>query len=418
MLKSLAGKYKNTKHLLSTVKETIRAGYPARRLKVIGVTGTDGKTTTCHLIYHILKSSGKKVALLSTVAAYIGDKVIDTGFHTTTPDAKHLQPLIKQVADSGMEYLVLETTSHGLDQHRVLGTNFLMGVLTNVTQDHFDYHKNFENYRKAKAKLFKNVKYAVLNKDDKSFEYFKDSLKRNTNLASYALNPGGTLVAKNIIIGPGGMEFTIVDHGQIYKVKTSLIGKYNASNILASIVAARFVQVEWKDILSALESFKGVEGRMDIVPSNKNFTTIVDFAHTPNSLENVLQTLLDIKPKNGRIICVFGCASKRDVEKRPIMGAISVRLADVSIITAEDPRREDPNKIIEEIAEGASKINPAHEVLLREPDRRKAIQLAVGLAKKDDIIIICGKGHEKSMNIGGKELPWSDKKEALAALSS
>src|SRR3989344_2756583 len=188
MLSNLVGKYKNTKHLISSVKETLKAGYPARRLKVIGVTGTDGKTTTCHLIYEILKAGNKKVALLSTVAAYIGDKVIDTGFHTTTPSAKYLQPLLKQVADAGMEYLVLETTSHGLDQHRVLGTNFLIGVLTNVTQDHFDYHKNFESYRKAKSKLFRNVKHAVLNKDDRSFEYFTKVLKNSTNLVSYSIN--------------------------------------------------------------------------------------------------------------------------------------------------------------------------------------------------------------------------------------
>ena len=417
MLSNLVGKYKNTKHLLSSVKETIRAGYPARRLKVIGVTGTDGKTTTCHLIYEILKAGNKKVALLSTVAAYIGDKVIDTGFHTTTPSAKYLQPLLKQVADAGMEYLVLETTSHGLDQHRVLGTNFLMGVLTNVTQDHFDYHKNFENYRKAKAKLFKNVKYAVLNKDDQSFEYFKGVLKENTHLLSYSLEDNASLVAKNIQINSGGMSFTTVEAGYTHKIETKLIGKHNASNILAAACAAMSVGVKWPEILKVLASFKGVEGRMDIVPSNKNFTTIIDFAHTPNSLENVLQTLRSIKPKNGRLICVFGCASERDEEKRPLMGAISVRLAEVSIITSEDPRREDPDKIIDQIVQGAPKTNSAHKTLLREPDRRKAISLAVSIAKKDDIIVICGKGHEKSMNIKGKETPWSDRAEARKALN-
>ena len=415
MLKLLVGKYKNTKHYLTSVKETLKAGYPARRLKVIGVTGTDGKTTTCHLIYDLLKNSGKKVALLSTVAAYIGDEVIDTGFHTTTPDAKLLQPLIKKVADSGMEYLVLETTSHGLDQHRVLGANFMMGVLTNVTHEHLDYHKTFEAYRKAKAKLFKNLKYAVLNKDDASFEYFKSVLSQRTKLTTYSLGDKSTLTAKNIKITPSGMEFVAAEAGKSYKIKTSLLGKYNVSNILAAAGAARVIDLKWGDITAALAHFKGVVGRMEVIESKKPFTTIVDFAHTPNSLENLLKTLTEIKPKDSKLIAVFGCAGKRDALKRPVMGEISARLADVSVFTAEDPRDEDVNKIIDAMVEGSRKAKQRHEVLT-EPDRRKAIKLALSKAKKGDVVVICGKGHEKSMNFKGKELPWSDQKVARELL--
>lgn len=417
MLRNLVGKYKNTKHLLASVKETLKAGYPARKLKVIGVTGTDGKTTTCHIIYHILKSSGKKVALLSTVAAYIGDEVIDTGFHVTTPDAKLLQPLIKRVADAGMEHLVLEVTSHGLDQHRVLGANIMMGVLTNVTHEHLDYHKTFENYRKAKSKLFKSVKYAALNKDDSSFEFFKNATPSNAKITSYSVKGSATLNAKNIKITPSGMEFTVIENGETHNVSTSLIGKYNVSNILAAAGATRFLNVKWPEIISALELFESVKGRMEIIHSNKPFTTIVDFAHTPNSLENVLQTLRQIKPKDGKIICVFGCASERDVQKRPIMGEISARLANISIFTSEDPRNEDPVKIIDEISRGVKLIHFPGVQIYKEPDRRKAIKLAISLARKDDIVVVCGKGHEKSMNITGKELPWSDQGVVCEALS-
>lgn len=423
MLSNLVGKYKNTKHLLASAKETLKAGYPARKLKVIGITGTDGKTTTCHLIYHILKSSGKKVALLSTVAAYIGDEVIDTGSHTTTPDAKLLQPLIKRVADSGMEYLVLEVTSHGLDQHRVLGANFMIGVLTNVTSEHLDYHKTFENYRKAKAKLFKSVKYAVLNKDDKSFKCFKDVLKPTTKLVPYSIKQQAALSAKNVHITPSGMEFTVVENGKARKVKTVLLGKYNVSNILAAVGSARLLGVKWPEIISTLETFKGVDGRMEVIlprsrrrQSNKEFTTIVDFAHTPNSLESVLKTLRQIKGKGGKIIAVFGCASERDVQKRPIMGEISSRLADISIFTSEDPRNEDPMKIIDEISRGVKLDHLRGVQIYKEPDRRKAIKLAISKASKGDIVVVCGKGHEKSMNIAGKELPWSDQEEVRKAL--
>ena len=417
MLRGLVGKYKNTKHYLTSVKETLKAGYPARRLKVIGVTGTDGKTTTCHLIYSLLKNSGKKVALLSTVAAYIGDEVIDTGFHTTTPDAKLLQPLIKKVANSGMEYLVLETTSHGLDQHRVLGINFMMGVLTNVTHEHLDYHKTFEAYRKAKSKLFRNLKYAVLNKDDNSFDYFKSVLKPGTKLTSYSVNQTATLAAKNIKLTPKGMEFTIKEGANTSKIQTRLLGKYNASNILAAAGAARVFGVKWVEIQDALESFEGVEGRMEVIKSKKQFTTIVDFAHTPNSLENLLKTLTEIKPKKSKLIAVFGCAGQRDTLKRPVMGEISARLANISIFTAEDPRNEDVNTIIDKIMEGANKAKDGH-VVLREPDRKKAIKLAVSKAQKGDIVVICGKGHEKSMNFGGKELPWSDQEVARKLLNA
>lgn len=366
---------RNVQHYFESLTEVCIAGYPARKLKVIGVTGTDGKTTTSHLIYEILKHSGKKVALISTVAAYIGETEIDTGFHVTTPDAKVLQPLIKKIADSGMEYLVLEVTSHGLDQHRVLGCNFWIGVLTNVTHEHLDYHKTFEKYRVSKAKLFQGVKYAVLNQDDPSFEYFSN--QTSGKVVPYTKS----------------------------KLKTNLVGEYNQYNLGAALAVAKVIGVENK-----LREFSGVPGRMDEIKLGQKFRAIVDFAHTPNALEKVLTQLRNELPKGKKLIVVFGCASERDESKRPVMGKIANKLADVVIITAEDPRNESLEKIYLE-------IDPSKRSL-KVDDRQQAINKAVSLAKSGDIVVICGKGHEKSMNMGGVEYPWSDKEAIKKSLES
>lgn len=419
---NLAGRYKNTLHFLTSVKETIKNGYPARKLKVIGVTGTDGKTTTAHLIYEILRKAGKKAALISTVAAYIDSEVIDTGHHVTTPDATFLQPLLKNMVKRGVEYVVLEASSHALDQHRVLGCNFLVGVLTNVTHEHLDYHKTFEKYKAAKRKLFRGVKYAVLNKDDDSFDYFSQSVKRGAPVISYGLTDSPDLLAANIKEDKTGSTFNIKNGGRIYTIKTALFGKYNVSNILASFGAAQALNIDWSLIKKAAAQFPGVEGRMQEVNLGQPFKVIIDFAHTPNGLENLLETLNNQRGKNSRLIVVFGCAGERDREKRQAMGEISGKLADVSILTAEDTRKEDVNAIIDRIVEGAKNAGATEAIKTElanprapkknryavEPDRKRAMELAISIARKDDIVAICGKGHEKTMNFNGVEYPWSD----------
>lgn len=429
--KSLKGKYKNTLHFIDSLIHVAINGYPAKNLTVIGVTGTDGKTTVSHLIYEMLKNSGKQVALISTVAAYIGDKVVNTGFHVTTPDAKFLQPLIKRMKEKEVKYLVLEATSHGLDQHRTLGCNFWGGVLTNITHEHLDYHTSLERYKNAKSKLFKKVKVAVLNRDDLSYKYFKSVIKSGSNVISYALEGSATYKATNISLKKGVMTFWIIEGGKKFKLHTSLIGDYNVSNILAAVGIARALNIKWDIIRKTVTSFSGVSGRMEIIKGNQPFTVIVDFAHTPNALENVLRTLRGLKPKGGRLIVVFGCAGERDVKKRPMMADISTRLADVSIFTAEDPRHEDVNEIIEKMVKGVkkssavevdklSKINQYKNknVFLREPNRKKAISFAIEkIARKGDTVVICGKGHEKSMSYEGVEYPWSDKEAVMVALS-
>ncbi len=419
-------KYKNLVNLLVSIKEVVKHGYPAKKLKVIGVTGTDGKTTTSHIIYEILKKGGYPAALLSTVAAYVQNSIIDLGLHVTTPDAKLLQPLLGRIVNKGTKYLVLETTSHGLDQHRTLGCNFWIGVLTNLTHEHLDYHKTFQKYKTSKAKLFKGIKIAVLNKDDKSFKYFESVLKRNTRVISYSINGKAVLSASKIQLGPKGMLFEIKEENKGYKITTSLLGKYNVSNLLAACGVARACDVNWEKIQKAIKGFKGVKGRMEIIDKDQNCTTRVDFAHTPNALESVLKTLKGMKKKNQRLIAIIGCAGERDFLKRPMMGEISAKIADLSIFTAEDPRHENVNVIIESMVGGAKKTGAKEmkfgsnsqtsykrHVFIRMPDRRKAIKYALRKAAKEgDIVVICGKGHEKSMAFGDKEFPWSDQKVA------
>lgn len=429
---NLLGKYKNILHYLTSLKEVIFNGYPARKIKVIGVTGTDGKTTTSHLIYEILKAEGYPVALISTLGAFVGEEKIDTGFHVTTPDAKLLQPLIKKIVQKGARYLVLETTSHGLDQYRTLGCNFWIGVLTNVTNEHLDYHGTFEKYRAAKGKLFRKIKIAVLNKDDPSFNFFRAKASKTARILTYSLNQQADLKASKIAIEKGYMNFVIKDKKKLYSVKSGLLGDYNVSNILAASLAARVCGVSWEKIILALNKFEGVKGRMETIDVGQAFSVIVDFAHTPNALEKVLLTLRKISYGKARIICVFGCAGERDTLKRPAMGKISAKLADVTIFTAEDPRHEKVSDIIDKMAEGAIstgavEINPEqgvktegkHNVFLRIEDRKKAIRYAIkDVAKPGDIVIICGKGHEKSLAYGDKEIPWSDQAAARESLKN
>ncbi|PIS09156.1 UDP-N-acetylmuramoyl-L-alanyl-D-glutamate--2,6-diaminopimelate ligase [Candidatus Beckwithbacteria bacterium CG10_big_fil_rev_8_21_14_0_10_34_10] len=363
--------------------------FPGKKLKIIGVTGTDGKTTTSTLIYEILKKANYKTALITTVSAKIGDQNLSTGLHVTSPDPWKLQKILKLILNKGYEYLVLEVTSHGLDQYRFLGIDFKISVLTNVSHEHLDYHKTKENYLKAKAKLFKKSGFSVLNIDDQSFEDFKSqSLGR---IISYGLKKG---------------DYNLLN----YQFKTNLKGNFNLANCLAAISVGKILKIPNKNILRAVSNFKGVEGRMEEIYLGQNFKVMVDFAHTPNALENVLKTLrID---KKGRLIAVFGSAGLRDREKRPMMGKIACNLADKVVLTAEDPRTESLDKIIKEISSGCQDKNK----LIIEKDRQKAINLAIKMAGRKDLVGIFGKGHEESMCFGTKEIPWSDKKAVTKAL--
>lgn len=385
-------------HLPLAVVANFFFGFPSRKLRVIGVTGTDGKTTTVSLIHHILSENKYKAAMVSTVSAKIGEEEIDTGFHITAPDPWLLQKLLKKMVDKGIKCVVLEATSHGLDQFRLWGINFEVGVLTNITHEHLDYHKTIENYRLAKLGLLLKSKEAVINRDDPSYEFLADKLQnfKDAKIFSYGI--------KN------KANFNLKD----FPFKTSLPGDYNKLNCLAAIGATIAFGVSKNEVLNSIPTFKGVTGRLEEIKVGQKFKVIVDFAHTPNALEQVLKLLNGEKQKEKKLIAVFGAAGLRDKTKRPMMGRVANKYADFSVITAEDPRTEDVNEICNEIAGGFSGNQDKYKIMT---NRGEAINFAINnLANDGDIVVICGKGHEKSMCFGTKEYPWSDQEAAKNAL--
>ncbi|HXF86683.1 MAG TPA: UDP-N-acetylmuramoyl-L-alanyl-D-glutamate--2,6-diaminopimelate ligase [Anaerolineales bacterium] len=409
--------------------------WPARRLTVIGVTGTDGKTTTTNLIYHILLAANIKAGMISTVNAVIGDEVLDTGFHVTTPDAHDVQRYLAMMVEAGLTHVVLETTSHGWSQHRVDACEFDIGVLTNITHEHMNEHGNFENYRAAKARLFSslevtmpkpqgNPRLAVINRDDpKSFDFLNAFIK--VNKVNYGLADGADVVATEISYRQDGIRFTAQSKDFEVPVTSKLVGAYNVSNCLAALTATVYgLEVSPQTAARGIAALEGVPGRMEQINMGQNFTAIVDFAHTPNALKSALEAaraMLEEKKdggKKGRIIAVFGSAGLRDKEKRRMMAETSAELADLTILTAEDPRTESLNGILEEMAAGArSKGGREGETFWRVADRGEAIRFALRLARPGDIVLACGKGHEQSMCFGAREFLWDDRTAMRAALS-
>ncbi len=397
-------------------------GFPARKLVMIGVTGTDGKTTTCNLIHSILLAAGLKTGLISTVNAVIGDQVLDTGLHTTTPDAPDVQKYLAQMVVTGMTHCVLETTSHGLAQHRVTGCEFDIAVVTNITHEHLDFHGSLDAYRTAKASLFKGLataykksgveKLAVLNADDSSFEYLRPRL--NAPIVSYGLTDAADVQAQSIEYGVAETSFAVSGH----HFRTALVGAYNVSNCLAAITASvKGLGLGLETAVRGVAALKGVVGRLERFDLGQNFITIVDFAHTPNALKRALETARQMT--KGKVIVVFGSAGLRDKAKRRWMGEIAAELADSVIITAEDPRTESLEAIMAESIEGAaSKGKVGGKNLWRIADRGEAIQFAVNMAELGDVVIVCGKAHEQSMCFGTVEYPWDDRVAMRAALSA
>ena len=398
---------KNIYHLFIALLANLWFGFPSLRLTVIGVTGTDGKTTTVHLIYHILKSAKKQVSMISSVAALIGNEQLATGFHVTTPFSWQIQSFLKKAVEAGSTHMVLEVTSHALDQYRVWGVDFTIGVLTNVTHEHLDYHKTYENYVKTKVKLLKMAKVVVVNRDDESYNLMNSKFNppnRRTKIQVKSQKFLAYGMGLNADINPTGFPF-----------KTKLIGEFNQYNCLAAIAACRELGVSDEIILKAIASFELPIGRMEIVYEDE-FTVMIDFAHTPNALEQILKT---VRPNvKGRLIHVFGSAGERDYEKRPEMGEISGKYVDIIILSAEDPRSESVEKITREIESGImnyeSRIQDS--TLLKIPDRQEAITTAIQMARKGDLILLTGKGHERSMTYGKKDIHWSEHEAVLKAL--
>lgn len=379
-------------HLPKAILANIYYGFPSRGLKVVGITGTDGKTTTTNMVFKILKDAGKKVAMVSTTNAVVGGKSYDTGFHVTSPDPLMIQRFAKQASDNGDECLVLEVTSHAIDQFRFWGIKFLVGVITNITHEHLDYHKTFKNYLNTKLKLLKTVQYAVINNN------LKQTIQRS----------------RLITFGKKLGEF---NQRQI-NLNLKIPGDYNIENALAALAVTSVLGVNQGLARKSLESFENLTGRMEEVPNKKRLNIFIDFAHTPNGLENALKTLRS-HIGSGKLIALIGCEGYRDVAKRELMGKISGKLTNITIVTSVDPRGQ--SEIInEQIIEGLLKSGAKkdHDFFVID-DRQKAINFAINdLAKKGDTIGIFGKGHEVSMNLDGREeLPWSDREAVEKALN-
>jgi len=401
-------------------------GFPARNMTIIGVTGTDGKTTTSNLIFEILMKAGLRAGIVSTVNAVIGDEVLDTGLHVTTPEAPDIQRYLSRMATAGITHVVLESTSHGLAQHRVTGCEFDIAVVTNITHEHLDFHGSYEGYRHAKGLLFRmledtsvknqgNPRLAVLNKDDSSYDYLHGISGQNQ--VCYTLCAEADYWAENITYTPGGLEFQVSTSRWKQPVSCNLVGAYNISNCLAACAATvEGLGISPRVAAEGIFNLKAIPGRMERINLGQEFIAIVDFAHTPNALLRALETARQMT--SGRVIAVFGSAGLRDREKRRLMAEVSQKNADISILTAEDPRTESLAAILEEMASAATAAGGKEgKTFFRVPDRRKAIRSAVEMAKPGDLVICCGKGHEQSMCFGTEEYPWDDRTALRAALS-
>lgn len=394
MLNLLLYKLKRPFHFLKTgilngLRAEIEYGFPAKELEIITITGTDGKTTSSTLLYHVLKTAKKKVGLLSTVAAYLGRSEVDTGFHVTSPQPRDLQKFMKKMVDKKYQYLVLEVTSHGSYQYRDWGVRSNFSGVTNIAHEHLDYHINYTEYLKAKANILRKAQTAVLNEDDQSYALLKKELPE-TNIVSYSQNSElPALVTKSIT--------------------KRFPESYNQMNARLVYTLAKLLEISDADFITAIDSFKGIPGRMEEIPNKKKIKLVVDFAHTPQGLKSALRSLKDQmqkKKSKGKLIAVFGCAGQRDVTKRPLMGKISSELADISIFTAEDPRDEDVWSIIRQMKE---QLSENHNKIVSIAERGEAIEFAIQeLAKPGDTVVVLGKGHEQSMCYGSIEYPWND----------
>jgi UDP-N-acetylmuramoyl-L-alanyl-D-glutamate--2,6-diaminopimelate ligase len=391
-------------------------GFPSRKLRLVGVTGTDGKTTTTSLIYQVLLTAGLIPGMVSTVGARIAAAELDTGFHVTTPDAPDVQRYLALMVQEGCQTVVLEATSHGLHQGRVAACDFDVAVVTNVTHEHLDYHRTWDAYLDAKAILFQSLatsrrkagqaKVAVLNADDGSYSRLA-AIPADLHL-SYGLHAErADLRAEQIVYLPDRTVFVAQTPAGTAPVETRLLGEFNVYNCLAALGTGLALDLPLEVIAAGLAGLAGVDGRMERIERGQDFLAIVDFAHTPGSLARALEAVRPMT--SGRVIAVFGSAGLRDVQKRGLMAETSVGLADYTILTAEDPRTESLDVILDQMVAGARRAGgrPGRDFEL-VADRTAAITRAVELAEAGDVVIVCGKGHERSMCFGTVEHPWRD----------
>ena len=394
-------------HYIQSVLATTKYHHPAKRLRVIGVTGTNGKTTTCFMIWHMLNSAGYKAGLMTTVAWGTGQNQLHAELgHMTTVDALTLNQRISELRKEGIEFLVLEVTSHALAEFRTLGVPIEIGVFTNLTHEHLDYHKTMNHYRTAKGKLFRKAKFSIINADDPAAKYYENVSHK---YITYGIK-SGDIRATDIKLSAKGVNYSCGD----IKIETRIPGRFNVYNSLATIAVGKKLGLSDAQIRDGIYSLDSVEGRMNIIDEGQPFTVIIDYAHAPDALEKVFDS---VSGHSGHIISVHGGAGRRDPSTRPIRGEILGKNSDIVIITEDDSRDEDPEKIAAGFIKGAEKSGKVlNKDLFEELDRRKAIKLAFGLAKKGDLVLILGKGHEKSILRADGPHPFEDAKVARELL--
>ncbi|MEM9954398.1 MAG: UDP-N-acetylmuramoyl-L-alanyl-D-glutamate--2,6-diaminopimelate ligase [Chloroflexota bacterium] len=396
--------------------------FPSRDLTVVGVTGTNGKTTTTHILHSVLKdATDGKAGFISTIGADFGTSSADTGLHVTTPTAPEIQQYLATMRDAGLTHVILEMTSHGLEQGRLSGVDIDVAVITNVTHEHLDFHGSFEAYRAAKGMMFDmlstsskkvNVpKISILNADDDSYKHYRQ--KSADKMVTYSLNSDADYQASNIAYAPDATHFSVGRR----KYSLGLVGEFNVYNAMAVVAAASAMGVDNKYIKRGLRKVKSVSGRMERIDEGQNFVAIVDFAHTPDALEKALKAGRTMLPADKKLITVFGSAGLRDVQKRFLMSEVAAKFADMTVLTAEDPRTESLDGILAMMAEGCKATGGIEgKTFIRVPDRGEAIYQACQLAKAGDMVMVCGKGHEQSMCFGTIEYPWDDRDAMRTAL--
>ena len=390
----------NVRHAMSYIAAAFN-DHPADKMKILGITGTKGKTTTSFFLKSILEKAGHKVGLIGTVCTLIGNKRKDAG--KTTPDPLEFQSLLKEMADEGVDYVVMEVSAHALHMHRVAGITFAASAFTNLSVDHLDYFKTMDAYLEAKLLIANQSKNLFINSDDEAV--YKKAQKENIDFVRFGIREQADIYAREIEFTESGLSFSLCFHKRMKEnVNMHMTGIFNVYNALTAASVAESVGISIEDIKGGLEAVKAVPGRIELLDTKTPYRVILDYAHSPDALENILKA---VRPTTkGRLICLFGCGGARDKTKRPIMGEISGRLSDLSIITSDNPRDEEPMTIIEEILEGIQPTNGEYVVI---ENRREAIRYALSIAKESDAIVLAGKGHETYQEIQGVKHPFDEK---------
>ncbi|HIU86213.1 TPA: UDP-N-acetylmuramoyl-L-alanyl-D-glutamate--2,6-diaminopimelate ligase [Candidatus Spyradomonas excrementavium] len=387
--------------------------YPSRKTNLIGVTGTNGKTTVTHLLQRIFEDAQKKCALIGTLGYKLsGSDTYHEAKHTT-PQAPELQHTLKTICEKGIDYVAMEVSSHALEQNRVGGCEYKGAVFTNLTQDHLDYHITMNNYFEAKAILFKGLKagcFAVINKDDEYAQRFIDVVPQGVKICTYGIKNDADITASNIDFSIHGAKFDCKIGSVTKRVQLQMNGMFSVYNALAALAGGIAAGVDEDICIKALEETQSVAGRFEIV--NKQPLVIVDYAHTPDGLQNVLKAARELTPENGNLICMFGCGGDRDATKRPKMGKIADDFADIVVVTSDNPRSENPQLIISDIMTGIKSVNTRKVYV--EPDRRAAIAMLKKISKPEDVVLLAGKGHEDYQILKDKTIHFDDREEARA----